>query len=572
MKNSKISYFPFLFLILLVYFLNKFLKVENQATFITVSFLLTLLIFYRFYFLKSNDELVINFRINIFNNYVNLTLLFLLTVLTQNKYLNVETITWDVHSYLVASREINEGFIPLETQWESKGPLFLYLYNFFSIISNKNYIFFRLVNDIILFISVVFLYLSIIIKTNNKIKAFFSSLLFILIISHVWFVSEFSEIYCLAILSSIYFIFNKYEHKKNVLGVIGFLFAISTLINQGTVVFLIPYFAVLFSELKKDNLLRNFLYFIFGFIFPHLIFIWIYVFNGIFDIYFSQYIFIPLAYIQANQSSFYELKVVLRRYFEYDIFLYFSIFSLLVFSLHTLYNQLTIKKLKIFNDLSYLNLLTGLLFYFIAGHNYYHHLFYVIFFFSIIVIKIEFSNQRNLVMALLLVSFTSIGFKTFPDSFYNLTNINQIYNDYPLKQLSEEIDSYFINEKYDILAMDYLLVLYYLDKPNYSYIVHPSNHYEDFIVSELLRLERIQENEFNHVSKMIEDEPHVIICNPKMVIKGKVEKIDFYNCAVDDYKKNYKKLETLSYKENKNLDYYSDPYKKINVFINESKR
>ena len=43
------------------------------------------------------------------------------------------------------------------------------------------------------------------------------------------------------------------------------------------------------------------------------------------------------------------------------------------------------------------------------------------------------------------------------------------------------------------------------NKPNFSYIVHPSNHYEEFIVSELLRLERIETNEFNHVSKMIEE-------------------------------------------------------------------
>lgn len=572
MKNLKETYLPILFLSLLIYSLDQLVKVKNQATFTTVSFLIGLIIFYRYFFIKGNDQIPIKFQISIFNNFTNLTLLFLLTILTQNKYLNIETITWDVPSYLVASQEINQGFIPLETQWESKGPIFLYLYNIFSIISNKNYIIFRLVNDIILFLSVAFLYLTVFNKTNNKVKSFFSSFLFILITSHVWFVSEFSEIYCLAVLSSIYYIFNRYEHKSYLLALLGFLFSISTLINQGTVIFLVPYFIVLFNEFKKNNLIRNMFYFFIGFIFPHLMFLLIYLVNGMFDIYISQYIFIPLGYIQANQSSFYELKVVLRRYFEYDVFLYFSIFSLLVFSFQTLLKQLSIKKFKIFNDLSYLNLLTAIIFYFIAGHNYYHHLFYAIFFFSIVIIKIEFSNQRNLATGLLLVSFISLGFKTFPDSLYNLTNINKIYNNYPLKQLSEEIDINFSNDKYDILAMDYVLILYYLDKPNYSYIVHPSNHYEDFIVSELLRLQKIEVNEFSHISKMIEDEPEVIICNPKMVIKGIPEKIDFYNCAVDDYKKNYKKLETMNYKNNQNLDYYSDPYKEINVFINKSKQ
>ena len=373
MKNLKETYLPILFLSLLIYSLDQLVKVENKATFTTVSFLIGLIIFYRYFFIKGDDQMSIKFQISIFNNFTNLTLLFLLTILTQNKYLNIETITWDVHSYLVASQEINQGFIPLETQWESKGPIFLYLYNIFSIISNKNYIIFRLVNDIILFLSVVFLYLAVFTKTNNKVKSFFSSFLFILIISHVWFVSEFSEIYCLAILSSIYYIFNRYEHKSYLLALLGFLFSISTLINQGTVIFLVPYFIVLFNEFKKNNLIRNMFYFFIGFIFPHLMFLLIYLVNGMFDIYISQYIFIPLGYVQANQSSFYELKVVLRRYFEYDVFLYFSIFTLLVFSFQTLLKQLSIKKFKIFNDLSYLNLLTAIIFYFIAGHNYYHH-------------------------------------------------------------------------------------------------------------------------------------------------------------------------------------------------------
>ena len=50
-------------------------------------------------------------------------LFFLFVIITQNRFLNIETITWDISSYLVASNEIDKGFLPLETQWESKGPL-----------------------------------------------------------------------------------------------------------------------------------------------------------------------------------------------------------------------------------------------------------------------------------------------------------------------------------------------------------------------------------------------------------------------------------------------------------------
>ena len=414
------------------------------------------------------------------------------------------------------------------------------------------------------------MYLTVFKSTGDKVKAFLSSLLFILITSYVWFVSEFSEIYCLAILSIIYYLFNTYEHTNKLLLSIGFLFGVSTLINQGTVIFLIPYLIVLFNEYKNNNLIKNTFYFSSGFLFPHLIFITIYLLNGMFDVYFSQYYYMPLAYIEANESSLYELKVVMRRFFKYDLYLYISIFSILVFSFQAFYKQIILKKFMILNDLAYLNLLAALAFYFIAGHNYYHHLFYVIFFFSTMIVNIDLASQKNLIIVLLFCSLISVGFKTFQDSTDNLMNLNEVYENYPLRQLSQDIDNNFKNDQYDILAMDYVLILYYLDKPNFSYIVHPSNHYEEFIVSELLRLERIETNEFNHVSKMIEDEPEVIICSGKMIIKGVPQNIDFYNCAIDDYKKNYKKIETKNLKENQNLDYYSDPFKEINVYIKQN--
>ena len=48
--------------------------------------------------------------------------LFIFTFITQNVYLDFETISWDVSSYLVASLPIGDGYLPYEKQWESKGP------------------------------------------------------------------------------------------------------------------------------------------------------------------------------------------------------------------------------------------------------------------------------------------------------------------------------------------------------------------------------------------------------------------------------------------------------------------
>ena len=69
--------------------------------------------------------------------------------------MNIETITWDVSSYLVASNEIKYGFLPFETQWESKGPLTIYVYYFLSFISGNNYVLFKLLNDLILFFTIL---------------------------------------------------------------------------------------------------------------------------------------------------------------------------------------------------------------------------------------------------------------------------------------------------------------------------------------------------------------------------------------------------------------------------------
>ena len=79
------------------------------------------------------------------------------------------------------------------------------------------------------------------------------------------------------------------------------------------------------------------------------------------------------------------------------------------------------------------------------------------------------------------LSASSIFYKTFPNASNNLSNLNDIQNNYPVYKLSQEIDSYF-EKDYSIFALEYILVLFYLDKTNYSYIVHPTNHNEFFII------------------------------------------------------------------------------------------
>lgn len=532
------------------------------------SFLIIILIFLFKNIYLHNDIFLKISKFNKLNvsQYFWIFLILFLNIILQNSLLNYETITWDVPSYLVASQEIGLGYLPLETQWESKGPLLLYIYYFISELVGKNYIYFRLFNDFILFISILIIF-KIVKDTSSKStwKAVLSMLFFTLITSFEWFISEFSEIYCLIILGIIYLVFIKFENSSTKFFVIGFLFSICTLINQGTIVFAIPYFITSVYKIKYQDF-KNLLFFIPGFLAPHLLFIIAYFRRGILDIYISNYFTIPLQYTSANASSFYELRVILRRFFQFDQYLYYFIIFIFLIIFYEVYKKLLSKNFRLFFDLDLLNLLFAVLFYFIAGHNYAHHLFYFLFYFAIIFNKVE---KNQIVFATLLITLSSLSIfsMNYQDSYKNLRDIDATYQNYPLRILSNDILSKVGTENYEILALDYVLVLYYLDKPNVSYIIHPGNHYEDFIVKELLRLEKIQKNKFSHISYYIELEPDVVLCNPVGIISGKAEKLDFYNCSIDDYKKNYTKLDTDLIKNNSNLDYYGNPYESINVYV-----
>ena len=555
--------FHFLFISTLIY-LNYFFEYEKKLTVVSIILVFYILIFRNIFFNYKN----ISFGNNIKESKKYFFYIFLLisTFLLQNYYLSFETLTWDVASYLVAAQEIGNGYIPFETQWESKGPLFLYLYFIISEISGNNLIYFKILNDVLIFISSLLIFEVVYVKSKkNILTSFISALLFILLTSHEWFVSEFSEIYCLVFIGYATLIFiKKNNHRSlNHFYFIGFLISCSTLINQGSVIFLIPYLIkVVFNENKGTKLFRLSV----GFVVPHIIFILIYFLKNLEDVYFANYISIPLNYSgSVNNSSFYELSVILRRFYNYENFLYFSIILIILF---TIFNFLLKgKKINItqFLDMIILNTGISVSLYFIANHNYAHHLFYLIFFICTLTPFLNTIQVKTLCISIV-ISTVILFFKVVPTSFDNLTNTANLYENYPLKILSEKIDNQFDSE-YDILALEYVLVLYYLEIPNVSYIVHPGNHYEEYIVEKLLELNKIQTNEFNHISYYIEEEPDVIMCNPTTVIWGVAEKTDFYNCGVDDYKKNYKKLDTTNIMQSPLRNLYINPYEAMNVYI-----
>jgi len=539
--------------------ISYFFQVEKIVTFTSGILIILYLLLYTDLSTKLRPEN--DWSIKLFQNINSLWLvivLFIFTIFTQNSFLNFETITWDVASYLVASIEVGQGNIPMETQWESKGPVLFYLYYFFNLIANGNYIYFRLINDVLLFIISLFIFWSVYIDSNkDKAKGFFSSMFFILLTSKVWYVSEFSELYCLFFISLAYLLSTLLKNKISVNFIEGLLIGISSLINQGSVLFLIPF---VIKNLKNKINFKNIISQSIGFIFPHLFFVLLYLSRDLFDVYYANYITIPLGYSEASLSTLYELRVWTREYFHYNHFLYFSILSLGIG--YVLSNINNIK--NAFLQPYFSGTILGIAIYFIGSHNYYHHLFYFLFFISLLFASIEDRKYKLVIFLFVIFSSVSIFINVFENSYNNLKSLDETYSNYPLLQLSDEIDSYF-EDDYTIFALDYLFILHYLEKENYSYIVHPMNHFADFITDVLIDLNKIPKD---NVNKLISEEPDVIICNTTMIINGVETRIDEnYNCEITEYNDNYFKLDTSKYLYNENLFYFKDSTRKINVFI-----
>ncbi len=558
--NFKNYYVIFLGLGISLFF--AFNNFEKEATMSLLVLLVLIAFSYKFIF-QTTEQIEYKLKNKRILGFTFL-FLFCFSFISQNVFLNFETIDWDVASYLVASQDINNGNLPNQEQWESKGPFLFYLYNLISLFSFKNLVIFRLINDLIIFVISFVLYLSVLnLKKYDYTRAFFTSVFFLLLMSQGWAVSEYSETFSLLFLSISFYLITKLEINYKIIFFIGFLLSLSTLINQGTFLFVLPYVFFIFKNFKNKKLINIFQFFVLGLSLPHIFSLIIYASNGLLDIYLTTYVEIPLGYIKANYASFYELRVFLREFFDYIDDLFFTFISLSIFLLINLLNR-SISFIKLFSDLKYLNILASLLFYFIGSHNYYHHLIFFLYFMTFLLVDLKFHTQTLFIYTFITISLFSFLQGNIQKSIYNLTNINKIYNEYPLKELSSEIDSYF-DEEYSILALDYVLVLYYLEKENYTYIIHPTNHFEEFIVTTLSDIGKIEKDYISNI--LLNENPDVILCTQRMIIRGTPTTNPLYNCEVSDYRKDYIKLDTKKYETNPNLNYYLDPYKEVKVFI-----
>ena len=542
---------------------------QREATIIT----LTLCIFLFWSYLRSNffDEINdFEFILNKASYTFLFVAIFIINLLLQNAFVNFETIDWDISSYLVVSNEINQGHLPLERQWESKPPLLFYIYNFFTTLSGNNYLIFRILNDLIVyFLSIILFMISNKNFGNTKSVSLLISTTYIIFMSTVWNTLEYSELYSLIFLSVSFYLYTK-KTSDNSSYLSGVFLGLSILCNQGTLIFFLGFvFSLIFKNSDEVNNKLIFLTkFIFGIAIPNLIFLFLYYSNNLFDIYFAHFFSIPLSYASEGFNFLGGLIDYLRSLYKFNAALYtLFIFIIISVSIHSLNNRIKNKK-NIFYSIDDISIfiIFSIIFYFVGSHGYYHHLLFLIFFLPLSIMKITTTAQKNLFILFLVSALISTSITQFPLSINNLKELDTTYENYPLRALSEEIDSYFDDEDYTILAFDYNLVLFYLNKHNQSYIVHSENYLEDYIVNELIEIEYISENEINY---LLDQEADVVICSPRMIKNGVVTKNELINCEISDYKKNYKKIDTSIFINNDNLQYYRDPYKEISLFIKQ---
>ena len=110
---------------------------------------------------------------------------------------------------------------------------------------------------------------------NNIYKSFFGTLFFSLSMSQSWAISEYSEVYSLFFISLAYLVLLKGKNTKSIFFLIGTLLSLSTLINQGSVLFIIPFLFYIFIKRSEISFV-SFRNFSLGLVLPHVFFFLLY--------------------------------------------------------------------------------------------------------------------------------------------------------------------------------------------------------------------------------------------------------------------------------------------------------
>ena len=458
---------------------------------------------------------------------------------------HIETLDWDINAFLVTSQEFGRGNLPFEYQYENKPPVLFFIFYLFSIVTNNNLLYIKIINDLLLFILSLLL-----IKISNTENSFniwnyLPSIVFILFTSNVWFHPNYSEYISLLFISSSYVVL-KSKNIKHRSFYSGLLVGFATLTNLGTVFFVVGLFVI--NYLNSTNKLASSRYFVIGFTSIHILIFLIYFFKGVANEYIIAMIKIPFSYIESNFIITENLTVFFKAFQNFNNYAYALLLvsiSLLIFDIFK-----TLKYKKYLNN-KYVEIgimiICSLLFYIFAKKGYYHHLIFLLYFLPLTLKLANTKLSKNIISIILIMSVFTISSQFYNDSYNNLKNFKSIQTNYPLKTISEELKGS-VNKDTKVLSTNHILILYYLDVPNFSYIVHPALYDYPEITNILKENKKVQNNE---IINLLQNNPYVL--------EG--------NFNFDDLNNNYTRLNT----NNINLDFleYWKIDRSLNIFVSK---
>jgi hypothetical protein len=434
---------------------------------------------------------------------------------------HVETLDWDINAFLVTSLEFGRGNLPYEFQYENKPPLLFFLFYLFSIITENNLFFIKIINDFIIFL--ILIMMSNLYKKNVKsaYSKYTPPILFLLFTSNVWFHPNYSEYLVILFLALAQIFNNKNDSMFNIF-LIGLSIGAASLINVGSVLFLISFIFII-NLTRGVNLLKT-VTLCCSFSIPHLLMISIYAYNNLITEYFMALIEVPLSYRSTSFSLTSALTVFFVAFENYNSYIY----SLLLISIAFLIYK-TVDKFRHKNyeyDYEFIEIvilcITSLLFFQIAGKGYYHHLLLFLYFLSFSTKWINKEKNKFIIIFIILISLIGVNRQTSPATFSNLRNVDNIQNNYPMFQIALNLKKD-ISKDDSIFSTNNILLLYYLDKPNSSYIVHPALFNYQEVTEILVKYEKIKDDE---LKDNIQKSPKIIELNTDEISLGEYKKLE----------------------------------------------
>jgi len=394
---------------------------------------------------------------------------------------HVETLDWDINAFLVTSLEFGRGNLPYEFQYENKPPLLFFLFYLFSIITENNLFFIKIINDFIIFL--ILIMMSNLYKKNVKsaYSKYTPPILFLLFTSNVWFHPNYSEYLVILFLALAQIFNNKNDSMLNSF-LIGLSIGAASLINVGSVLFLISFIFIINLN-RGINLLKT-ITLCCSFSIPHLLVVSVYAYNNLITEYFMALIEVPLSYQSTSFSFTSSLTVFFVAFENYNSYIY----SLLL----------------------------------IAGKGYYHHLLLFLYFLSFSTKWINKDKNKFIIIFIILMSLIGVNRQASPATFSNLRNIDNIQNNYPMFQISLDLKKD-ISKDDSIFSTNNILLLYYLDKPNSSYIVHPALFDYQEITTILVKYKKIKDDELKY---NIQKSPKIIELNTDEISLSEYKKLE----------------------------------------------